>query len=164
MEPITGGVPQAGQPHIGTPVNMGFGQPPLSGPQLGESLYPQGHSNQPGLMDQQALELEVRPSISPCCSKSQWQYQMQNLQLNGRQGQTPVTHGVPSSNSTSSPPPMVNQRSAMSVLFPPDFMQHIVPNSLDDFETNIFPMETDINLERDFRWLFHDDYVPPEMR
>jgi hypothetical protein len=67
-EPITGGVPQGGQPHMGTPVNMGFGQPPLSGPQLGVSLYSQWHSNQPGLMDQQAQELQVRHSISPFCS------------------------------------------------------------------------------------------------
>ena len=49
---------------MGTPVNMGFGQPPLSGPQLGVSLYPQGHANLPGLMDQQAQQLEVRHSIS----------------------------------------------------------------------------------------------------
>ena len=59
---------------------------------------------------------------------------------------------------------MVNQRSAMSVLFPPDFMQHIVPNSLDDFETYIFPAETDINFERDFRRWFYGDDFPLEMR
>jgi hypothetical protein len=54
---------------------------------------------------------------------------------------------------------MVNQRSAI-----PDFMQHIILNSLDEFNTNIFPAETDINFERDFGWWFHDDDVPLDMR
>jgi hypothetical protein len=62
--PQMGGVPQGGQPHMGTPMNMNLGQPPLSGP-LNVSLYPQGHANQPGLMNHQ--QQLVRHSFSPFC-------------------------------------------------------------------------------------------------
>ena len=90
---------------------------------------------------------------------------MQNLQLNGRQSQTPATNGVLSSSSTPSPPPMENQRSVISDnLFPPDFMQWHISNSLDDFNTNIFSAETDINFERDFGQWFNGDDVPLDMQ
>ena len=49
---------------MGNPMNMGIGQPPLGEPQSGVSLYPQGYTNQPGLMDEQGLM--VRKSFSPC--------------------------------------------------------------------------------------------------
>lgn len=90
------------------------------------------------------------------------------------QGPTPTTNGAPNSNITASPSsilgtplnpgPMVNQQSVISdALFPPDFMQHI-SNSLDDFNTNIFPAETDINFERDFGQWFSGDDVPLDMK
>jgi len=110
---------------------------------------------------------------------------MQNLQLKGAvlpQAMNPTIQGPPSnaipgssehpgapnSNMAHSlspipgvpmnPGPIANQQWVLAdSLFPPDFMQHL-SNSLDDFNTNMFPEETDINFERDFgQWFNGDD-------
>ncbi|KAF8319460.1 hypothetical protein F5887DRAFT_376424 [Amanita rubescens] len=81
------------------------------------------------------------------------------------QGPTPATNGAPNSNIAQSPSsgtplnpgPIVNQGLALAdPLFPPDFIQHI-SNSLHDFNTRMFPAETDINSERDFGHWFNSD-------
>ncbi len=90
------------------------------------------------------------------------------------QGPTPATNGAPNSSIAQSPSsilgtplnpgPIVNQQSVLAdSLFPPDFMQHL-SNSLDDFNTNMFPAETDINFERDFGQWFNGDDVQLDMK
>lgn len=92
----------------------------------------------------------------------------------GPQGPPPATNGAPNANMAPSPSssmgaplnpgPMVNQQQALSdPLFPTDFMQHL-SNSLDDFDSNIFRNDGDINFERDFGQWFNGDDVPLDLK
>ena len=70
----------------------------------------------------------------------------------------PNSHIAPSPSSVLGTPlkpgPMVNHQLSDS-LFLPDFMQYI--STLDEYNTSIFPAETDINFEREFGQWFNDE-------
>jgi hypothetical protein len=91
----------------------------------------------------------------------------------GSSNHTGMHPGAPNSNVAQPPSsimgaplnsgPIVNQQSVLAdSLFPPDFMEHLA-NSLDDFNTDMFPAEYDINFERDFGQWFNDDDVQLDM-
>ncbi|KAM6495173.1 hypothetical protein JOM56_009796 [Amanita muscaria] len=79
-----------------------------------------------------------------------------------------ATNGSSPSSSTLGAPlnpgPSVSQQPVLSgTLFPPDFVQYL-SNSLDDFDSNIFRNDGDINFERDFGQWFNGDDVPLDLK
>ncbi|KAF8623150.1 hypothetical protein AX17_007539 [Amanita inopinata Kibby_2008] len=90
------------------------------------------------------------------------------------QGPPATANGAPNPNIAPSPSSllgaplnpgsMVNQQAVLSdTLFPADFMQQLT-NTLDDFDSNMFRNDSDINFERDFGQWFNGDDVPLDMK
>jgi collagen type III alpha len=87
----------------------------------------------------------------------------------GPQGPPPQTNGAPTASPSSilgaplNAGPLGNQQSVLpDAMFPPDFMQQL--SSLDDFDSNIFRNDGDINFERDFGQWFNGDDASLDMK